>query len=290
MVKQDSMNVFLGCYIPNEMSVHLWDLDSDYYLHNRSFRPPTPYTNRFLHEVNLLKVKTEKSISSSTNISPSGTDGRNAAEEGLRDKIAKRYFIKCGSNRQEDIVCMDTTAAENAPDRYSHGQHQEVSNSSSSLIVDKSRRKSQRQFESDVRTDGAYLGLESGISSRLISSHLICDRPIVTCWLSIPYFSSLLRNDGVYMSVYIFHVRCCDLLLYLALVHLNLYCSDCVTLRCKPAHLKSSDCPSPLNHYIISLLITSIPVIHYLLLHSCRSLWCIRVHQHPRGHREGGAE
>ena len=31
------MNVFLGFYVPHDMLVPLWDLDSDYYLHNKVF-------------------------------------------------------------------------------------------------------------------------------------------------------------------------------------------------------------------------------------------------------------
>ncbi|KAI8812473.1 polyphosphoinositide phosphatase [Cladochytrium replicatum] len=40
--KQDAINLFLGNYIPTETTVHLWELPSDYYLHNESpqFRRP----------------------------------------------------------------------------------------------------------------------------------------------------------------------------------------------------------------------------------------------------------
>ena len=40
-VKQDSMNLFLGCYRPGCESnpLHLWDLESDYLLHNKILRP-----------------------------------------------------------------------------------------------------------------------------------------------------------------------------------------------------------------------------------------------------------
>lgn len=42
MVKQDAMNIFLGCFIPSESSIPLWDLESDYYLHNLTLHPPHP--------------------------------------------------------------------------------------------------------------------------------------------------------------------------------------------------------------------------------------------------------
>lgn len=47
-LKQDAMNVFLGCYVPNDQATPLWDLDSDYQLHNRSLHPPEPHLSRFL--------------------------------------------------------------------------------------------------------------------------------------------------------------------------------------------------------------------------------------------------
>ena len=49
MVKQDAMNVFLGFYVPNEMIQPLWDLDSDYFLHNKTLRPPVPSVNKILY-------------------------------------------------------------------------------------------------------------------------------------------------------------------------------------------------------------------------------------------------
>lgn len=42
MVKQDAMNLFLGCFVPNESSIPLWDLESDYYLHNLDLHPKAP--------------------------------------------------------------------------------------------------------------------------------------------------------------------------------------------------------------------------------------------------------
>lgn len=48
MLKQDSMNVFLGCYIPHESSIPLWDLENDWYLHNLLLRPPSPPVYKLL--------------------------------------------------------------------------------------------------------------------------------------------------------------------------------------------------------------------------------------------------
>jgi hypothetical protein len=45
-----------GFYVPNDMTLPLWDLDSDYYLHNKTLRPPTPYLNKILYEENKLNT------------------------------------------------------------------------------------------------------------------------------------------------------------------------------------------------------------------------------------------
>ena len=57
MVKQDAMNVFLGFYVPNDMIQPLWDLDSDYYLHNKTLRPPVPSVNKILYREDHLAKK-----------------------------------------------------------------------------------------------------------------------------------------------------------------------------------------------------------------------------------------
>lgn len=88
MVKQDAMNVFLGFYIPSETSMHLWDLDSDYYLHNRYLRPPAPYINRILYEQNRLN----RSNSSSNRLEIKNAVSSNAQLK--HSKIAKKYFIQ----------------------------------------------------------------------------------------------------------------------------------------------------------------------------------------------------
>jgi hypothetical protein len=55
MVKQDAMNVFLGFYVPNEKITPLWDLETDYFLHNKALRPSMPLENKILF--NELKRK-----------------------------------------------------------------------------------------------------------------------------------------------------------------------------------------------------------------------------------------
>jgi hypothetical protein len=50
MVKQDAMNVFLGCFVPSQQSQYLWDLESDYDLHNKDLRPNAPLVHKVLFE------------------------------------------------------------------------------------------------------------------------------------------------------------------------------------------------------------------------------------------------
>ena len=88
MVKQDAMNVFLGFYIPSETSMHLWDLDSDYYLHNRYLRPPTPYINRILYEQNRLN----RSNSDVTHVEMKNSGNEKSMLKHL--EISKKYFIQ----------------------------------------------------------------------------------------------------------------------------------------------------------------------------------------------------
>lgn len=49
-LKQDAMNLFLGCFIPFQQppDVSLWDLESDYFLHNLQLRPTQPLSNQIL--------------------------------------------------------------------------------------------------------------------------------------------------------------------------------------------------------------------------------------------------
>ena len=90
MVKQDAMNVFLGFYIPSETSMHLWDLDSDYYLHNRYLRPPTPYINRILYEQNRLNRSNSDSDANRVEM----MDTVNSTSMSKHLKISKKYFIQ----------------------------------------------------------------------------------------------------------------------------------------------------------------------------------------------------
>ena len=116
MVKQDAMNVFLGFYIPNEMLVPLWDLDSDYYLHNRISRPSTPYINRILYQENQLSMVSNLSsrkasfcIETATNLDYSLSSkygdrscvdreetemsAQNAGKQRKQEILLKKYFI-----------------------------------------------------------------------------------------------------------------------------------------------------------------------------------------------------
>jgi hypothetical protein len=47
-VKQDAINLFLGHFVPTQSRVSLWELESDYHLHNKQLRPKVPYSDEVL--------------------------------------------------------------------------------------------------------------------------------------------------------------------------------------------------------------------------------------------------
>ena len=110
MVKQDAMNVFLGFYIPNEMLVPLWDLDSDYHLHNRISRPPTPYIDRILYEqrhATATATATASSSSASSNIQGATSESLQSIEEGEGEENVSGEIeggrVEVKSSRQKRI-------------------------------------------------------------------------------------------------------------------------------------------------------------------------------------------
>jgi len=56
-VKQDAINIFLGCYEPSSHPIPLWDLETDYDLHNKSLHPPDPYINQILFNEMIVEIK-----------------------------------------------------------------------------------------------------------------------------------------------------------------------------------------------------------------------------------------
>lgn len=110
MVKQDAMNVFLGFYIPQEMTVPLWDLDSDYYLHNRSYRPPTPHINRILFDERRLSGAGAGGSIRDYNLlgEIEGTErGRGRYSSGSRvmqEEVARKYFINTHALRKQGVL------------------------------------------------------------------------------------------------------------------------------------------------------------------------------------------
>eukprot|EP01031_Cornospumella_fuschlensis_P036475 gene36475-44250_t len=79
MVKQDAMNVFLGCFVPSQSNIPLWDLESDYHLHNPYLRPPPPPIYQVLYEeVGRIGGKVR------------GVGGEGGAVKGRVDAVVKR--------------------------------------------------------------------------------------------------------------------------------------------------------------------------------------------------------
>jgi hypothetical protein len=53
-VKQDAMNLFLGYFQPSMHDYALWDLETDYFLHNRLLHPPRPDVDAILLNISTL--------------------------------------------------------------------------------------------------------------------------------------------------------------------------------------------------------------------------------------------
>jgi hypothetical protein len=115
MVKQDAMNVFLGFYIPQEMTVPLWDLDSDYYLHNRSYKPPTPHINRILFDEHRLSGNSAGAYSRDYMLlgGMEGTDrererererDRDGSSRVMQEEVARKYFINTHAMQNQRVL------------------------------------------------------------------------------------------------------------------------------------------------------------------------------------------
>lgn len=127
MVKQDAMNVFLGFYIPQEMTTPLWDLDSDYYLHNRMYRPPTPHINRILLEVRRLSGGS----ASCTDFTLLGEAGetkkeRESSSRAMREEVARKYFINTRALQKEELGRISDTEAKGASAIYDGAKDKEM--------------------------------------------------------------------------------------------------------------------------------------------------------------------
>lgn len=103
MVKQDAMNVFLGLYVPHQAFTHLWDLDSDYNLHNRLLRPSLHYYYNLLYKTGAAKMAIEMEAATPAAAAGGGSE-RSAAE-----KAAPTY--------EEDGPQNDTLSAMHDRDR-----------------------------------------------------------------------------------------------------------------------------------------------------------------------------
>ena len=108
------MNVFLGFYIPQEMTVPLWDLDSDYYLHNRSYRPPTPHINRILFDERRLSgagaggsIRDYNLLGEIEGAERGRGRGRGRYSSGSRvmqEEVARKYFINTHALRKQGVL------------------------------------------------------------------------------------------------------------------------------------------------------------------------------------------
>lgn len=97
-VKQDSINLFLGHFIPSYSKFALWELDSDYNLHNKLLRPKTPYSDEILlsqagsryAEECFEKIQESKTEESSESIRKSYLISQSVNDETLMSIISRK--------------------------------------------------------------------------------------------------------------------------------------------------------------------------------------------------------
>lgn len=94
-VKQDAMNLFLGYFQPSVHDFNLWDIETDYFLHNRSLHPPRPDVDRVLLSFSLPKSPQQQLL---TDASDSTTSLQQISYPNLTEdewnKILKKYYIR----------------------------------------------------------------------------------------------------------------------------------------------------------------------------------------------------
>jgi hypothetical protein len=165
MVKQDAMNVFLGFYIPQEMTVPLWDLDSDYYLHNRSYRPPTPHINRILFDEHRLSGNSAGVASRDFMLlgGMQGTDrergrDRDGSSRVMQEEVARKYFINTHAMQNQRVLMIGDSEA------------------NGTLTVTEGREGKEKEKEREMEdTKAQGHGLNSGGGKRLAMQRLLID-------------------------------------------------------------------------------------------------------------------
>lgn len=50
-LKQDAMNLFLGYFLPSQSDSPLWDLENDYFMHNKMLHPEQPISYKMLYDL-----------------------------------------------------------------------------------------------------------------------------------------------------------------------------------------------------------------------------------------------
>lgn len=104
MVKQDAMNIFLGCFVPAESSIPLWDLESDYHLHNISLHPPRPKIYRILYnEIALDSLRLKDGV-------------LRVKIDSMIKKIIQKMITMTVANSQDQLVNADKRAESPALD------------------------------------------------------------------------------------------------------------------------------------------------------------------------------
>ena len=100
-VKQDAINLFLGHFVPIQSKTSLWELESDYHLHNKLLRPHPPFSDDLLLVANRTDFSNEGYDTDSSSDNDGDDGGGEDEEEKHTDSIVIKgqSFIKYQVNR-----------------------------------------------------------------------------------------------------------------------------------------------------------------------------------------------
>jgi hypothetical protein len=129
MVKQDAMNLFLGCFIPNESIVPLWDLESDYYLHNLDLHPRSPRVyhvlfNDIVKDSDLLretslKMKLESAMKKAFNeyhrIKEANNNNNNFSFSNMNNNSNNNSENQEDSKQNSSLIPLDGASSTHSP-------------------------------------------------------------------------------------------------------------------------------------------------------------------------------
>ena len=98
-VKQDAINLFLGHFVPIQSKTSLWELESDYHLHNKLLRPHPPFSDDLLLVANRTDFSKEGYDTDSSSDDDDDDDDDDEEKHTNTIVIKGQSFIKYQVNK-----------------------------------------------------------------------------------------------------------------------------------------------------------------------------------------------